>query len=433
MKLNKWTVALAAGGVVSLGSIAQADEKPMSQVLTAVSSTSLSGYVDASLIWKPGTGNASLPGRAFDGVGKLDGFNFNVAEVQLEKPLSEDQWAAGYRVQLLLGPDANGFNTSLAGGGGPVSSDFSLKDAYVALRVPAGNGLDFKIGSFSTVIGYESFESYLNPNYSRSFGWQLEPTQHTGVLGSYKVADAVSLSAGVANTWNAGINRRPDRNGTAASESEKTYLASVSITAPESWGFLKDSAWYFGIIDGLAGNTQDTTSVYAGGSLHTPVEGLSVGGAFDYRFGGPTASSITGATVPGGFAAGGNSWAWAIAGYASFQANEKWKFNARLDYTEGTDGTFYDRGVVAAPAPAPAGFVVSNGAKDLQNRLGSVTVTADYSLWENVISRAELRWDHSMSGDAPYGGTAGTFGGVTSVRGLQRNAVTVALNLIYKF
>src|SRR6266496_195227 len=145
MKFNQWTLALAAGGVVSLGSIAQAEEKPMSQVLTAVSSTTLSGYVDTSAIWKFGTGNANLPGRAFDGAGsnnKLDGFNLNVVELQLEKPLSEDQWAAGYRVQLLLGPDANGYNISPFGGGSSAGGDFSLKDAYVALRVPVGNGLD---------------------------------------------------------------------------------------------------------------------------------------------------------------------------------------------------------------------------------------------------------------------------------------------------
>jgi hypothetical protein len=392
MKFNKWTLALAAGGVVSLGSIAQADEKPMSQLLTSVSSTTLSGYVDTSLIWKPGTGNVNLPGRAFDGVGKLDGFNLNVVEINLEKPLSEDQWAAGYKVGILAGPDAVFFNAAPGGGG-----DFGLKEAYVALRFPVGNGLDFKVGSFNTIIGYESFESYLNPNYSRSFGWQLEPTQHTGVLASYKATDAVSFSAGVANTWNAGLNARPTRGGAAADESEKTYMASVSITAPDSWGFLKGSAWYAGIIDGLAGNTRDTTSAYVGGSLNTPVEGLSVGGAFDYRWNGLNVVTV------------GDNWAWAIAGYASFQANEKWKFNGRLDYTEGSDGTYYNR-------------IGSN-----QNRLGSATLTADYSLWANVISRAELRWDHSMSGDKPYGGTP------TAPAANQKNAVTLALNLIYKF
>ncbi len=399
MKFNKWTVGLAAGGVVSLASVVQAEEaQQLSQVMTAVSSTTLSGYVDTSAIWKFGTGNGFIPGRAFDGGpgnsggNKLDGFNLNVVEIQLEKPLSEEQWAAGYRVQLLLGPDANFYNLSPSSVG---SSDFSLKDAYVALRVPAGNGIDFKVGSFTTVVGYESFESYLDPNYSRSFGWQLEPTQHTGVLASYKATDAVSFSAGVANTWNAGINARPTRGAAAADESEKTYMASVSITAPDSWGFLSGSAWYAGIIDGLAGNTQDTTSAYAGGSLHTPIEGLSVGGAFDYRFNGPNAITV------------GNNWAWAIAGYASLAATEKLKFNVRGDYTEGSDGTFYNR-------------VGAN-----QNRLGALTLTADYALWANVISRAEMRWDHSLSGDTPYTGSTGAAS--------RRNAVTLAANLIYKF
>src|SRR3989442_14042475 len=67
MKFNKWTLALAAGGVVSLASIAQAEEKPMSQVMTAGSSTTLSGYVDNSATLKFGTGNCNLPGRQYDG------------------------------------------------------------------------------------------------------------------------------------------------------------------------------------------------------------------------------------------------------------------------------------------------------------------------------------------------------------------------------
>jgi len=397
MKFNKWTLGLAAAGVVSLASAAQAEEKATSQVLTAVSSTTLSGYVDTSAIWKFGTGNAALPGRAFDGVGKLDGFNLNVVGLTLEKPLSEDQWAAGYKANLIFGPDATAFNTSanaFAGG-----ADFSVKEAYVALRMPVGNGLDWKIGSFNTIIGYESFESYLNPNYSRSFGWQLEPTQHTGILASYQASDAVSFSAGIANTWNAGINARPVRGGSAADESEKTYMASITITAPDSWGFLKGSAWYAGIIDGLAGNSLDTTSVYIGGSLHTPVEGLSVGAAFDYRFKGVNA------VTPG------SNWAYAIAGYASLQATEKLKFNARLDYTAGSDGTWYNGGTTLA--------------SDDANVMGSATLTADYALWANVISRLELRWDRNLGGDKPYGG-------VTTPGG-NENAVTTALNVIYKF
>src|SRR5881397_2427253 len=111
MKFNKWTLALAAGGVVSLASVAQAEEKPMSQVMTAVSSTTLSGYVDASAIWKFGTGNANLPGRQYDGPSKQDGFNLNVVGITIAKPLTEDQWAAGYKADLLFGPDAGVFQS----------------------------------------------------------------------------------------------------------------------------------------------------------------------------------------------------------------------------------------------------------------------------------------------------------------------------------
>ncbi|MFO1511436.1 MAG: hypothetical protein U1F83_00740 [Verrucomicrobiota bacterium] len=47
MKFNKWTLGLAAVGTVSLPSIAQAEEK-VSVVQTALSSTTISGYVDTS-------------------------------------------------------------------------------------------------------------------------------------------------------------------------------------------------------------------------------------------------------------------------------------------------------------------------------------------------------------------------------------------------
>ena len=59
MKLNQWTLALAATGVVSLASAAYADEHPVN---TLLSSTSLFGYVDTSAQWNPGrnTGIANL-------------------------------------------------------------------------------------------------------------------------------------------------------------------------------------------------------------------------------------------------------------------------------------------------------------------------------------------------------------------------------------
>src|SRR5882724_8875387 len=247
MKFNKWTMGLAAVGVVSLASAAKAEEKA-SSVMTALSSTTLSGYVDTSAQWNFGTGNARLPDYKFGGSSKADGFNLDVIQLRIEKPLDEGEWAAGYRLDLWAGPDANVLNTQSTGLG--TGRDFALRQAYVALRMPCGNGIDWKVGVFDSIIGYESVESGNNPNYTRSYGHSIEPQTHTGVLASYRFNDVLSASLGIANTIGPNINDRAQgpNGGTIAgfsnwtkAESYKTYMASVAVTAPENCGFLTGS------------------------------------------------------------------------------------------------------------------------------------------------------------------------------------------------
>src|ERR1043166_3713813 len=126
--INKWTLALAAAGVVSLPSL-KAEEQH--QVLTALSQTTLSGYVDTSANLKVGSPNGALPGRTFDGADKQDGFNLNRVQLSLEKALDEGQWSAGYKVDLIFGPDANYYNTVLNGGTlSPNTDEVAVKQAY---------------------------------------------------------------------------------------------------------------------------------------------------------------------------------------------------------------------------------------------------------------------------------------------------------------
>jgi hypothetical protein len=407
MNFNKWTLALAAAGVVSLGSIAQAEEAQHS-VATALSSTTLSGYVDTSAIWKFGTGNNNMPGRSFDGSNKQDGFNLNVVKLTLEKPLDESQWAAGYKADILAGPDANTYRGTI----GASSEDLAIEQAYVNMRAPVGNGLDFKMGVFDTIVGYETFDSYKNPNYSRSYGYNIEPLQHTGVLASYQVAEWLGLQAGVANTINSPINGRAWRvNGNGgwqpAAESEKTYMGGVTLTAPESMGFLKGATLYGAVINGLNGATSATTSdmthFYTGVTLPMPVTGLSVGASFDYRANGSVGRQ-------------GSSYANATALYLSYQATEKLKFNNRAEYASATKGTFF----------ADDSFVVPANFQRHNDEVIADTFTVDYSLWANVVTRAEFRVDHFMDGGA------GAFGGVGASQ-LDKNALSLALNVIYKF
>lgn len=382
MKFNQWTLGLAALGVVSLTSAAQAEEK-MSAVQAALSSTTISGYVDTSAQWNIGNHNqggfGNLPPYSFGGPGKADGFNLNVVQLTIAKALDEGEWASGYRADLWFGPDANALG-SQAGAAG----DLAIRQAYVALRVPVGNGLDFKVGVFDTVVGYETLESGNNPNYTRSYGFTIEPTTHTGILGTYRFNDVVSASLGVANTFGPGVNARPAGGGAEKAEESKTVLGSVALTAPEDWGWVAGSTLYFGIVSGYdsvnAGD--DSTHYYAGLTLATPVAGLKLGAALDYR-------------ESSGNALLGDVW---VAGlYASYQATEKLSFHGRAEF----------------------GVLSNTGVGDVEGY--ELTGTVQYDLWENVISRLELRFDSSEDANA-----FGRNGGADS-------ATMLAANLIYKF
>ena len=81
MRFDKWTVALAALGVVSAASLAKAEEGP-SSVMTALASTTLSGYVDTSAQWNLGTGDTFVPPYKFNSPSKADGFNLDVVQIE---------------------------------------------------------------------------------------------------------------------------------------------------------------------------------------------------------------------------------------------------------------------------------------------------------------------------------------------------------------
>jgi len=391
MNMNRWTSALVSAGVVSTAALLQAEEAAQHPVVSALQSTTLSGYVNTSAIVRIGEDSA-VYGRSYDGVDKHNGFNLDVVSLALEKPLDESEWSAGYRAQLLFGPDANllGSLSPLAGSTG----DFALKNAYVSLRAPLGSGLKLKMGVWDTIMGYEVFDAGNNPNYSRSFGFYLEPIIHTGLLATYDFADWLSVNAGVANgiedraAFNK-INSRVDRGGSWDFK-ELSYVGSVALTAPESLGFLQGATLYGGIMYGGFGGdyfgSNDIINYYAGATLPTPAKAVTLGAAYDYQANGLF----------------DNSYANAVAGYLSFQLTEKLKFNARGEYATGSPGAF--------------GTATGERAELL-----GVTGTLDYALWAQAITRLECRWDHDLSNNKIYGPND------------KNDAVSLALNVIFKY
>jgi hypothetical protein len=341
-------------------------------------------------------------------------------KLSIAKPEDESPWASGYQVDLLFGPDAVGYNPSVVNGND--KSDVSIKQAYVTLRAPVGNGIDFKVGVFDSPLGYEAFDG--NPNYTRSYGYAIEPTELTGLQASYKFCDAFSLSGGIANTEAAGINNRNADEGLTKSVWHKAYFGSATLTAPSSWGWLSGSALTGGVLYGAANNYTtaggedpgyqggNQLNYYAGLTLNTPLKELTVGAAFDY------ARNLNGGNEfePVGVNGDGNpvyatydTDVLAVGLYATYKATDKLSFNARGEYAEADDYT---------------GNKYSGSVNVVE-----VTGTVEYDLWANVISRVEVRWDQNLSG-----GT-GTEAGYVSESGpvTERDSVGLYANVIYKF
>ncbi len=400
MKFNKWTLGLAAVGAVSLTSVAQAEEK-MNALQTAMTSTTISGYVDTSMQINPGPGNPDFtPGYSFGGPGKANGFNLNVVQLSIAKALDESEWASGYRADLWFGPDAQGLNTVSTGA---TTQDFTIRQAYVALRTPVGNGIDWKIGVTDAIIGYETLTAGANPNMSRSYGLTIEPFTQTGILGTYRFSDAISFTGGIGNTYGTTINQRAGFNNAVvppvpdgSQASWKAYTGAIALTAPSDWGWLAGSTLYSGLMTGFdSASSGAKNNYYIGATVATPVTGLKAGMAIDYAHirGGTTTSTVVSGASP---AAVNNQYVYAL--YVSYQATEKMSLHGRGElYRQQGPNANSDNNVVA------------------------LTGTLQYDLWQNVLSRLEVRWDQSS--DAAYGDTGA----------LQHNAFMFAANVIYSF
>ncbi len=389
MKFNKWTLGLAAVGAVSLTSAVRADEAKITPLQTALSNTTISGVVDVAAQYNLGNvhNGYGYYEDYYNSNPKVDNFSVNQVIISLDKPEDDSPWASGYHIDLNWGTDAVGTQTSpLLENGTPYEEGYfgtqsPIRQAYVVLRTPVGNGIDWKAGLFDNIIGYEGNTLSANPNYTHSFGWGLEPTSQLGLVGSYKVNNEITVQAGLANSYYF--------SDYYPSVSQKVFLGAVTLTAPDSWGWIKGGSLTIGANQGFYKGSQD--NYYAGVTLPTPIAALKFGFAADLiRFSDDSHNS-------------GDSSDWVLGAYASYQATDKLSLNGRAEYQDGYDG--YSRGE-------------------------EVTITAAYNLWANVISRVEFRWDHADTGNGiGYPG----YSSDDNYEGERGNAFQIALNLAYTF
>jgi Putative beta-barrel porin-2, OmpL-like. bbp2 len=404
MKFNKWTLGLAAVGAVSMASAVRADEAKLSQVQTALSNVTISGYVDVQAEFTAGNQLYRNSYQYSDGgyyyninQDNRDQFQLNTVTISLDKPQDESPWATGYHVDLNAGSAAiHGVslgNQYYGEGYDTIPSDpntVALRQAYIALRTPVGNGIDWKVGVMDGITGFEGNTAYQNPNITRSFAYAINPASYTGLLGSYKVSSLLSLTAGMINRTDSQYAYGQNNWNLSAHD----YVASVTLTAPDSFGFLKGSTLNLQTVQGFDNEAVNNYSV--NGTLNTPVAGFKLGFAWD------ALQSLA-------YSADGNIYGL----YATYQATDKLNLALRGEYIDTTD----------LASSVPNSFVGwNNYLQAIYGKGEEITATAEYNLWANVVTRAEIRWDHQEQGT-----TFETAGSNTA------NQFSLVINAVYKF
>jgi len=378
---------------------------------TALSSTVISGYVDVAAQYNMGNygPGAGVPaGTAGTGIGpanKIDNFSFNDVDIAFDKPEDESPWAAGYHIDFNAGTDAVGVGingTQPASTAGTASA--AIRQAYIVMRTPVGNGIDWKVGVQDDIIGYEGNTDGGNPNYTRSYGYSVEPTTLLGLIGSYKIVDAVTVQAGIVDATTPSLYTGFAGDTVFPASSDKTLAGAIAFTAPDSFGWAKGATLNLGALVNM--DKYGQYNYYAGLTIPTPISALKVGAAFDLvSVNNAQYNPVDG--TPGVLAGNSkNDSGWVLGLYASVQATDKLSFNLRGEYfdLEGADNY-----------TAPNYYLFTDGRGE------ELTATIQYNLWANVISRVEFRWDHIDSGDAFANGDA------------DANSFLLAANLIYTF
>jgi len=305
-------------------------------------------------------------GRIFD---NDDGsFTVNSAELWFEN-LPEEVGETGFRVNLAFGED-----TGVVAADGLTGDSVDLQEAYVQYIAPlsffegsdiVSDQVTLTAGRFATLAGMEVIEGPDNWNISRSFLFGLAiPFIHTGIRANWGMFnDYFDVSLGLNNGWDLAV----DNNSFKTLETGVGYdpIENVSVYHAFYWGGEK------------MGNPAGKRWVLTNTVIWEVTDKLTVMGDFDYGAEHGIGSGTTNPNI-----VNDADW-WGFAGYARYQINDK----TAVSY----------RGEIFVDDAIFRGFG--------SDRTYEQTLTFEYALSEQMIARAEVRYDKSND-DNPFGGSS---------------------------
>jgi len=328
-------------------------------------------------------------------------------KIALEKALtSENKAQGGFRVDVMIGEDAKylanpgaGYNNTQQD-----SNYLFLEQAFVQLRAPVGNGWDFKIGKFASILGYEVMERPANMNITYGLLYNQFPFWYTGVLSSYKFDEYLDGKLGVANGANS------DNNTTTSGGSDGVaLLASLNVTAPGG-----NANWSHNFEYSTASENNTGSNPTAANGNNTTQNALPVevgstsaaGGAwtiiynswgnwapkfandklllaFDSVLGNTAGANGTNSDVNG---KNNTTW-WGASAYAKYQFNDWFSLASRGEYFGGDNLNKINNNT-------------GNNNPNAGLSWWEYTITAGFNVIDNVLIRAEYRldWGDNISG-----------------------------------
>jgi hypothetical protein len=353
----------------------------------------LSGYVDAGYSYNFNSSSKSgVTGRFGSDEASRGDFNLYAVKLALEKAMTaENKAQAGFRTDVMIGEDAYYLanrNTTVNWGNNTSqnSNYLFLEQAYVSIRAPVGNGWDFKVGKFASILGYEVMERPANMNTTYGLLFDAMPLYYTGVLSSYKFDDYIDVKLGVVNGSNSDNNTTTSGGGDGCS-----VLAALNVTAPggnANWSnnfqysTNEDNNTANGTADSTLGvDTQNNSDSGSGHALIYNSWGNWMPKFADdkllFAFNALLATATTGVNAyqTGGY---GYTTTWYGAGaYAKYQINDWFYLASRGEYLSGSNGALFY--FVDNKAGAPSRW--------------EYTVTSGFNVIDNLLIRAEYRLD----------------------------------------
>jgi hypothetical protein len=264
-------------------------------------------------------------------------------------------------VDFVLAPQPVGFKVSLGFGNAPevvhaaeargiaTHPDVwrNVVQASAQWQTKAGRGLLLEAGVYPSHIGMESFQTYLNWNYTRSWLGELSPYYQTGLKLAYPLSERWSAQLHLLNGWQmiGDVNRGKSVGAQLAYSSDKFSISFNGIAGPE-----------------LADNDDDVRALGDVVATWKATRSLSLGFSGDVaREGRPEGDDV--------------SWA-GVGLYARFAPpDSRTAFALRAEYYDDEDGA------------------ISGIAQTLKE----VTATLEHRPLERLILKLEGRYDRSSA------------------------------------